>query len=533
MANEPAVPNLIKKSSFFHMPTPAMRSAPELLIQELMEVIFNERDSKHTKSQYTTPTPELCSSDKFSIDEQFVISSFQGRRKGVGGREKYYAPAYPALARNSWFRSKDPVTVNGFLFDGPICHYLKSLPNSQDSIKEISIKIVDALIGDSSKTGTDKEIFSRVIDHNKTTLSRNEAIERLSDKIENTINADTQVIGNNIVNDFAKTVTLDLMAILELERKVPRHHWMSLLMGFLRVSMSLWLLYLAKNIVMLDKWISLSLNGHVVTQENIESELGGDSKSLLLPSKVVSDGTDKNITDWVKARLRVSIILSDLSHADVNIISDDEKNFILSCYSGNERLTIYDLLERIRIDSTNDKRYQIFCEKKLSIKDGSIDTINTRLIRACSKWDAYRNPLSKGQGKNAKEFLEVLRKSEGYDDRASHFLEKVTDIKDKRTFQWRISPGQLIIQMFAYFSALEVQGNKKIQRELVLRDIEDHFRSYGVDFTLSSDGRKLLIQKLENAGLVLSSPDAGASMKIKNPYHKFNKEYIYDCFEEC
>jgi len=50
--------------------------------------------------------------------------------------------------------------------------------------------------------------------------------------------------------------------------------------------------------------------------------------------------------------------------------------------------------------------------------------------------------------------------------------------------------------------------------KLVLRDIERHLYSYGIDFRSSSFGRPLLMQKLMEGGLLVGSPDAGESAEV-------------------
>ena len=87
--------------------------------QELCHrTVFFDKDANNQKAQYTDPTDS-----DFSKEEQFVISAFQGRQKMRGKKDWFYGTAYPTLARQSWLRYKDPITVNGFLFDGPISHY--------------------------------------------------------------------------------------------------------------------------------------------------------------------------------------------------------------------------------------------------------------------------------------------------------------------------------------------------------------------------------------------------------------------------
>jgi hypothetical protein len=53
---------------------------------------------------------------------------------------------------------------------------------------------------------------------------------------------------------------------------------------------------------------------------------------------------------------------------------------------------------------------------------------------------------------------------------------------------------------------------------LVLKDIEDHFEEYGINFSLAAEARPLLMAELQSLGLLAGSPDAGSSVAVTCPY---------------
>jgi len=500
--NEPEVPKLISGNTLFHVPTTAMRSAPEVLIQELMKFVFFE-NTKRPQAQYTTPQ---CDGEAAFTDiEKFTINAFRGRQKDKGKNNYYYAPAYPKLTRQTWLRNKDPITVTGFLFDGPICHYFKQVDDSENKIKKFSNKLVNSLAGDSEREfGSEKKLYKEIFTRDDNTaacdmLSIAQAEEKLNDYLCKEMNK-IDVIESAFESQLAKRITLDFVALIDLEKEMPRLYWVSLLMGFLRVSMSMWFMHLADNIIKLEHLLSKSLNGKK-TIENTD-DIGSmiNHKSILIPSYLgSSNGAESHIKRWVQARIRLTLILNHL--IEINLITQGEsENALVFKSKGKESLDVDTLLRRVEAGSDD------------------LNKFTTVLVRKCGEWPMYRNPLKVGQGKNAKEFSDVINKSEGFDERASHCMEKTRNPHDKRRWVWRVAPGQLLLQMFVYFSFLENSGDKETKRGLILKDIEDHFHCYGIDFTQAADGRKLLIDRLAVVGLLESSPDAGECIKVNSPF---------------
>jgi hypothetical protein len=84
-----------------------------------------------------------------------------------------------------------------------------------------------------------------------------------------------------------------------------------------------------------------------------------------------------------------------------------------------------------------------------------------------------------------------------------------------------VFPGQLLLQTLTFLAAKAKQtahGNVPGGGKLVLRDIEEHFAQYGIDFSLAADARPLLIEELQGLGLLNGSPDAGSSVAVACPF---------------
>ena len=63
----------------------------------------------------------------------------------------------------------------------------------------------------------------------------------------------------------------------------------------------------------------------------------------------------------------------------------------------------------------------------------------------------------------------------------------------------------------------ELKSGKSNDR-LVLSDVENHFREYGIEFGMTAGARPKLISELQGLGLLVGSPDAGDSVSVKNPF---------------
>lgn len=514
MSTEPEYPRLLAKCSLIGMPTPAMRSAPEVLVQELMRTIFYDRKRSNTQ-QFLDPDND----GDFNDEELFFIRALQGRQKAAGSKSSYYCPAYPQLVRNSWMRKKDPVTVNGFLLEGPIGHCLNSLPNRPAEIERFSKELVEALLGDTARSVEVRELFARATEVAEEQYSKDKAIEKLVDKLSKDIDGgDLQAISKDgIADEFSNVAYRDFLILLRIEKFMPRHQWLALLMAYLRIVMSVWLLSQAKCQSMMLGWMLDAISGDIPSQEDIERQFELRSRSLIFPSiNPFREGLERKVRSYGRDRVKLSVLLNELASNEVGVISKEQLSckLVVARSSRKGLLSIHDLLSQIK----GCEKYLNHCK---SIYPNEKDPINTHLSRECEQWPMYRRPLKVGQTKNMIEFFDVLKKSEGFDHRASHLLEPS---RVGRKIFWRTSPGQLTIQMMVLFAALETNADDTKRRRVMLHDLEEHFAKYGIDYTVATDGRSLLMERLSDLGLLISSPDAGAYVQLNNPYQKLAKQ---------
>ena len=505
MKNEPKIPPILSKSSFLRMPTAAMRSAPEILTLELNRRIFYKIDRKESLKDKALQPVE----SDWTGEERFTIEAFRGRRKLAGDRKSFYSPAFPALARNAWLRAKDPVTVNGFLFEGPIIHALKSKNASRDRIDLFSNLLVSSLLDDSDN----KDSFNYSLKEDvPQMLDKVEAIEELNDYLEGELGS-TQTLTDNATDIFSIKAYEDFIYLLSLQDEVPRTLWIAMLQGFLRLTMSVSLLGQMKSSEILWDWIENTMNGHKVpTQDEIDNAFIYRHKDLFQPSVVEFEGLASTINSYSKTRVKLTVFLNKCH--EMNVINSKEYEEPFSISSSPKNLDIEEFLWRI---SKNSKVLLNEMNKDLSESEENI--FEAFMDIESGKYSLY-NKGNVGQSKNISEFLKILEKSEGFDDKASHIFEKV--VRGRQKHQFRAAPGQLLIEIMTLFADInKFKKNEQLRRRhITLVELENHFRFYGVNYTLAADGRKALMNRLASAGVLSGSPDAGDSISVINPYKK-------------
>jgi hypothetical protein len=520
VANEPKRPKIIKEqSSIFDMPTGAERSSPEVVVLELMRTLFFDRPNL-PKSQFLDPDLE-----GFSEEEVLAIKSFQGRQKKLDRKnskpEFYYSPVYPWLARKSHFRTNDPCIINGFFLQGPIAHYLKAFyfknkPKQEEVVKEFSELFINSLLGesDNKKITERKEVFAACIgehDFNKT-----DRIESLEKTISNYIGA-TQLLPcheDGTPANFPSSFD-DLNFLLKAEPRLPRQHWILMLTCYLRLIAPLWCISQSRSTIFLRDWILGSLSGRVPSQEEIENRFKKRSQKLLCPSERWGPFLEEHIVSYMKARIQVSSIIQDMNKngfLDDSFVATDKPITVCALENG-KGLCLIDFLQAIK--SARDK-YKAFAidEYKLTDSKDFFQTLSGRLGESYKAW----NDKKKGQQKNLRELMLMFRTSDTKDERGSHIVEA----SKKSTAEVRIIPGQMTIQVFAFF-ADNLRRHKQKRGELVLSDLIKHFKGYGIDYEGEPDGLKILSRQVSDLGLLSGSPDAGKSAKLINPYKNITK----------
>jgi hypothetical protein len=145
------------------------------------------------------------------------------------------------------------------------------------------------------------------------------------------------------------------------------------------------------------------------------------------------------------------------------------------------------------------------------------DRFQDFLTREAEQHAAWRDPLNKGQGKNIDEFFRVLYRDNQGDEAGGYLL--VPEGRG-RTRGFRVFPGQVLLKTITFLSAHGKQTNSPARGggKLVLEDVENHFKQYGIDFSCAADARPLLMRELQAMGLLTGSPDAGSSVAVACPY---------------
>jgi hypothetical protein len=227
---------------------------------------------------------------------------------------------------------------------------------------------------------------------------------------------------------------------------------------------------------------------------------------LFNPSSSATDGPNVHVDVYIKARVELTVLCRALEVTDV--IPNLDKLELVATDVGGDKISTHDFLTA-------------FVKSRSEIVQLA-SPLNARqwLLRTCEKFPAWTSPKKKGQGKNLDEFLRVLaRSSEGDGDNG--YL--VTPIRrGNRAMNYSIFPGPMLIKTITFLAAQkkkrqELKAEKSSDR-LVLSDVENHFREYGIEFGVTAGARPKLISELQGLGLLVGSPDAGDSVSVKNPF---------------
>ncbi|MEX0288200.1 MAG: hypothetical protein AB3N14_03745 [Flavobacteriaceae bacterium] len=290
-----------------------------------------------------------------------------------------------------------------------------------------------------------------------------------------------------------------------MQSRLPRLHWVRLLMTYLRFSLPMWLLAQMRITVLVHSWVLQALEGESFSDERyILKELAGRNRAQIRPTLLPTTEISNRIKEYMRSRIELNIILYGLSKICPERFNNDK--IIVSTNSGSNRVTLSELILFAHKASDSAKS-----DEACLAAGGNVATM---IKRYSEQFAAWRDPLNCGQGKNIDEFLRVLYKDNRGDEAGGYLLEK----KGRgETAGFRVFPGQLLLQLVTSLSssakAREGGGGK-----LVLQDIEDHFSVYGVDFTLAAEARPSLIDELQSLGLLAGSPDAGNSVAVTSPF---------------
>lgn len=513
--NEPPLPSIISKS-FVFVSTTGLRETPEILLLELFRETFFDKFALTKNSSQLDPEKKGL----YSKEEKAILYLTRGRAKKtkVKNFAGYFAPAYPSLARGGWLRKETDRQLRDAIFRGFLAQSLRD--TSGKFISEVSEIIINALDGRRSANAVgalNAEILSAAISTSEFDeaefglLSKPEAISRLIDSLSQAASGDKEqsyTFKSSSTDKFAKTLSDDLLAICNLESKIPRLQWLDILKCYLRLAICSWVLAKMRITVWLrDEILKIfEHEAYIPSSDSFDTFLNSRNLNLFNPSSSATDGPNVHVDVYVKARVELTVLIMALKA--VGGPSDFDKLELVARDSGSAKISIDEFLSE-------------FVSHKKQILDLA-NPLNIRqwLLRTCEKFPAWTSPRKKGQGKNLNEFLRVLARS-GEGDGDNGYL--VTPIKrGNKAMNYSIFPGPMLVKTISFLASqkkrnLEHKMGKGSDR-LVLSDVENHFRQYGIEFGMTAGARPKLISELQGLGLLVGSPDAGDSVSVKNPF---------------
>jgi len=512
-ANEPKVHPVVR-NSFAFVPSAGMRLAPEILVLELFREVFFEKHYESTGSKDLNP--DEVNENKYllySQEERAVLYALRGRRKKTRNSrtQRFFAPAYPVLARASWLGKNRERVINNFLLGGPIAQHLWYRGPDVEEKRRERDKIIDllckALVGHNSVKEDEyrgKDILSAAL--------RNTDFEVDLDRAKQNLVSKTG-FSNSVIrinhDELSTRIFKDVRFICQLEKDLPRMQWLHVLMTFLRFSLPMWLLAQMRITSFLHEWLIDAIdNGHIVSAADIERRISVRNRGLLHPALTPTREVFERIEQYMKHRVELNILLYCLE----GIRPDDIKGKSLDVRAGGPgKISVERLLEIAREASAGLRASDRFKDVAPGLD------VRRFLTREGEIFPAWRSPLLKGQGKNIDEFLRVMYRAE-LGDEAGGYLLLPEGRGAGRGF--RVFPGQLLLKTVTYLAARDKHsdGKRGGGGKLVLEDVENHFQQYGVDFSSAADARPLLMREMQAMGLLTGSPDAGSSVAVAGPY---------------
>ena len=506
--NEPPVPKLVR-NSFVFLPTTGMRLAPEVLVLELMrELFFREFSDTAGEQQFDKIEHEL------PLNQRAVLHAFRGRRKMTKGSQekRFFAPGYPFLAANAWLRKQDAKVIRGFLFQGAICQSLwHKGPDAEDMQRkqsQIGEELLSALRGSKSyynDSPRDNDILAVTLGREAFLgafgLEASESVGRFQECTkfsESVMRVDH--------DELAQCITDDLVAVCRLERTLPRMQWMQVLMTFLRFALPMWVLAHMRITRLLRTWLVDAIDGKdLVGEDLIVESISERNRRLLHPTLTATRELIEHTEQYMQSRIELSILLYCLKAIKPDELGKDG----LSLEERGQRLSVGQLLRvasAVADELRGTDRYKMIARG---------EGCGTFLAREAEQFTGWRNPITRGQGKNIDEFFRVLQKADAGDE-AGGCLLNPEGRGASRGF--KVFPGQLLLKTVTYLAGSAKRRNDKASGKLVLQDIESRFAQYGVDFSDAAAARPRLLHELHSMGMLKGSPDAGSSVAVASPY---------------
>lgn len=509
------------KNSFVFLPSAGMRVSSDDLIIELYRELFYEKWTEG-KSKRLDPEEKCEGSSVFTEEEKYSLYISRGRVKSHSTKECFYTPLYPSLARSSWLRKQSDRVIRDF-FLRALAQHIHNGGDQKSEFRTSKLRTFhSALIGDEKQErGLDlSSIKIQPLDHCigvDEQDSKDKSYEKLIDlcgsytSVESGANKSQKKYSSifsysNSHDDLlASRIFEDLISICELESTLDRYQWMQLLQTFIRLSSSVWLLA-QMNITLLLRDCLLKIiesdKPCVYDVDRLDSKVNDRFKNLFRPTSGFTHQLEAYVLEYVKARSELNLLVAVVEKYSE---SDWSRKSITMHSVSSDHLSVLDLF------STASK-----------VRGSIIDSLTGEglsfklaLIRKCEEFNSWSDTLPFAYtGKGISEYLRVLRKMSKGDEDEGYLV-----IPSKKTNQgYEVFPGNLMLKMITYLASKSFSN-----KQLILADVETHFRLYGIDFSKKGSMRPRLISALQELGLLIGTPDAGDSVAILNPYNNQSK----------
>lgn len=516
----------IEKSFLFILPA-SDRSLSDDLITELFREIFFEKVRGGKLLKPIDPNEQTENMENvFSDNETYSLYMSAGKetkkeKERPNGRS--YMPLYPTLARSSWFRSSQERAVKD-LFLRPIAQYLHGVSKNPDDQAITDLKeIHKAFLGmGQKKNGNPDDVAGLKFDNLKGLIGEEEGIveERSFERLEDLCSKYSELASDvkkdrNVVVKYNDLFTYsdrskdplathffeDLKSLCELEERIDRLQWMKLLKTFMRLSTSVWLLAKMNITIKLRDRILEFLSDKEVLEADkkwVDEMVKNRVKGIFRPTLNKTHQIDKHVKKYVNARIELNILMAVIEKFSGSDWAD--KEISIDSFSGNA-LTIEQVFSSAAV-----ARDKIMLE----IGGGGL-SFPVLLRRHCESYSSWRGGSTSGPYKNYTEYLLMLRKSPQEDEDGGY----LTATGKQPNMGYKLFPGNLMLKLMCHLAFCRFKD-----RGLVLADVEEQFRLYGIDFGEKGSIRPRLIDALQELGLLNGTPDAGSSAAINRPYPK-------------
>lgn len=496
--NEPELPRVIARGVLF-VRTAGMREAPEKLLTELFRETFFERFAESGRERQLDPEfMPGTGVPGFSIGERGALYATRGRKKKTkrSSVKVFYGAPYPSLARNAWPRLKSDRVVRDHFLNGPLAQSLHDTRDRSDAMREAAGRYIEALLGMRSVSNGEfsKTELLSAISTSSAVFEKEKCVSRLVDHFSEN---EESLLALRSEDPLASRIKSDFDAICRMERQIARIQWLDILKCFLRLSISTWLLAQMRMTVALRSWVLSALDRGVLPDEvEIIESMKLRYRHLFHPTLTPTDEISAHVEQYMKARVEVNILLYA---ARANLPAGMLDKQLVVQEKGGGKVTILELLTNLA------KIRGQFAEQH------GLSSAAQLAVRHAERYRAWTAPLRHGQGKNINEFLLVLRRSEEGDTDDGYLL---TPAKGGTVI---VFAGPMLLKTIVLLADRQIASGRN-RGKLVLSDIEDHFRQYGVEFGSTASARPRLIAELSDLGLLRGSPDAGDSAEVTTPF---------------